>query len=55
MRVQFYKPMHDLPTGANIIGNHDLPPAWRAGFWMNASKRITKLQHRDGGTGHGEL
>ena len=26
VRVQFYKPMHDLLTGANIIGNHDLPP-----------------------------
>ena len=26
VRVQFYKPMHDLLTGQNIIGNHDLPP-----------------------------
>src|SRR5882672_2948194 len=26
VRVQFYKPMHDLLTGANIAGNHDLPP-----------------------------
>ena len=26
VRVQFYKPMHDLLTGASIIGNHDLPP-----------------------------
>jgi beta-galactosidase len=26
VRVQFYKPMHDLLTGANIVGNHDLPP-----------------------------
>jgi beta-galactosidase len=26
VRIQFYKPMHDLLTGANIIGNHDLPP-----------------------------
>lgn len=26
VRVQFYKPMHDLLTGANIMGNHDLPP-----------------------------
>jgi beta-galactosidase len=26
VRVQFYKPMHDLLTGANIMGHHDLPP-----------------------------
>lgn len=26
VRVQFYKPMHDLLTGSSIVGNHDLPP-----------------------------
>lgn len=26
VRVQFYKPMHDLLTGNNIMGNYDLPP-----------------------------
>jgi len=26
VRVQFYKPMHDLLTGTNIMGHHDLPP-----------------------------
>jgi beta-galactosidase len=26
VRVQFYKPMHDLLTGASIVGNHDIPP-----------------------------
>ena len=24
MRLQFYKPMHDFLTGANIMGNYDL-------------------------------
>ena len=26
IRVQFYKPMHDFLTGANIVGNYDVPP-----------------------------
>jgi beta-galactosidase len=26
VRVQFYKPMHDFLTGANIVGNYDIPP-----------------------------
>jgi beta-galactosidase len=26
VRIQFYKPMHDLLTGASIMGHHDLPP-----------------------------
>jgi len=26
IRVQFYKPMHDLLTGNNIVGNYDIPP-----------------------------
>jgi beta-galactosidase len=26
VRIQFYKPMHDVLTGASIVGNHDLPP-----------------------------
>jgi beta-galactosidase len=26
IRVQFYKPMHDFLTGANIVGNYDIPP-----------------------------
>jgi beta-galactosidase len=26
VRIQFYKPMHDLLTGTNIMGHHDLPP-----------------------------
>jgi beta-galactosidase len=26
IRVQFYKPMHDLLTGNNIVGNYDVPP-----------------------------
>jgi len=26
VRVQFYKPMHDLLTGSNIMGHYDLPP-----------------------------
>jgi beta-galactosidase len=26
VRVQFYKPMHDFLTGANIVGNYDLQP-----------------------------
>jgi beta-galactosidase len=26
IRVQFYKPMHDFLTGANIVGNYDIQP-----------------------------
>jgi beta-galactosidase len=26
VRIQFYKPMHDVLTGANVIGNYDLQP-----------------------------
>jgi len=26
IRIQFYKPMHDLLTGNNIMGNYDLQP-----------------------------
>ena len=26
VRLQFYKPMHDFLTGANIVGNYDLQP-----------------------------
>jgi beta-galactosidase len=26
VRVQFYKPMHDFLTGANIVGNYDIQP-----------------------------
>ena len=26
VRIQFYKPMHDLLTGASITGGHELPP-----------------------------
>jgi beta-galactosidase len=25
VRVQFYKPMHDFLTGANVVGSHELP------------------------------
>ena len=26
MHIQFYKPMHDLMAGANVVGSYDLPP-----------------------------